>query len=189
MLRQEKSISENAITLVSLVITVIILLILAGVAINLTIGENGILAKTKIAREEMEIAQYIEKIDFIKTGLQMQNENYKRPSKEEIKTELDSDKQKDWVIQTGYVQDEGIEKLILKTKEEYIFYITEERTEYKGKKEVSVPTRNLEVIAKQIDTNNWIRKESMTLADLFDIIWGSAGTGTVEYVVTRKFRF
>lgn len=42
----------RGITLISLVITIIILMILAGVAINLTIGENGILRKAQYARNE-----------------------------------------------------------------------------------------------------------------------------------------
>lgn len=38
-----KMINPNAITLIALIITIIILLILAGVTINLTLGENGII--------------------------------------------------------------------------------------------------------------------------------------------------
>ena len=36
---------ENGITLLALVITIIIMLLLAGVAIQMTIGENGLFAK------------------------------------------------------------------------------------------------------------------------------------------------
>ena len=46
------TISKSGITLISLVITIIILIILAGVTINLTIGENGILNKAKYAKQE-----------------------------------------------------------------------------------------------------------------------------------------
>ena len=42
----------KGITLVALVITVIILLILAGVTLNLVVGENGLIAKSKRATEE-----------------------------------------------------------------------------------------------------------------------------------------
>jgi len=42
----------KGITLIALVITIIILIILAGVAINLTIGENGIFSKAKYARDK-----------------------------------------------------------------------------------------------------------------------------------------
>ena len=50
-------ISNKGITLVSLVVTIIILIILAGVSINLTLGENGIITMAKRARENMELAQ------------------------------------------------------------------------------------------------------------------------------------
>lgn len=40
---------ESGITLVALVVTIIVLLILAGVAISLTIGNNGILTRAQNA--------------------------------------------------------------------------------------------------------------------------------------------
>ena len=42
--------NEKGITLVALVVTVVILLILAGVALNLVIGENGIITKAKTSQ-------------------------------------------------------------------------------------------------------------------------------------------
>ncbi len=44
--------NNKGITLIALVITIIILLILAGVALNLTIGENGIFRLAKYATEQ-----------------------------------------------------------------------------------------------------------------------------------------
>ena len=48
-----KKTKENGkgITLLSLVVTIIVLLILAGVAINLIVGNNGLLKRTKVAKE------------------------------------------------------------------------------------------------------------------------------------------
>lgn len=48
---------EQGITLISLVVTIIILIILAGVSINLILGQNGIINKAKEAKENMEFAQ------------------------------------------------------------------------------------------------------------------------------------
>ena len=45
---------ENGITIVALIITVIILLILAGISLNLVIGENGIIKNAKQAKAETE---------------------------------------------------------------------------------------------------------------------------------------
>ena len=40
---------NKGITLITLVVTIIVLLILAGIALNLTIGENGIFSRAQIA--------------------------------------------------------------------------------------------------------------------------------------------
>ena len=48
---------ENGITLVSLVVTIIILIILAGISINLIIGQDGLITKAKQAKENSELAQ------------------------------------------------------------------------------------------------------------------------------------
>ena len=48
---------ERGITLVSLVVTIIILIILAGVSINLTLGKNGIITIAKQAKENTELAK------------------------------------------------------------------------------------------------------------------------------------
>lgn len=50
----------EGITLISLVITIILLIILAGIAINLSIGENGIFNKAKYAKEKYINAQNLE---------------------------------------------------------------------------------------------------------------------------------
>ena len=44
--------SEKGITLIALVVTIVVLLILAGVSLNLVLGENGIIKKSKEARDK-----------------------------------------------------------------------------------------------------------------------------------------
>ncbi len=48
---------EKGITLVALIITIIILIILAGISLNLTLGENGLFQMALKAKENMELAQ------------------------------------------------------------------------------------------------------------------------------------
>ena len=48
--------NQNGITLIALVITIIVLLILAGVAIAMLSGENGILKKASDASEDTKIS-------------------------------------------------------------------------------------------------------------------------------------
>ena len=57
----------KGITLIALVITIIVLLILAGVAISTLTGESGILTQTQKAKEETEIASELEQVELAVT--------------------------------------------------------------------------------------------------------------------------
>ena len=122
----------KGITLIALVITIIILLILAGISIAMLTGENGILTKAMQAVEQTKISEYKEQIELTRTELQMQNENYTPPTLEQMKEALEK---KNWVENIEYIIDEDVEKLKLTTEEGYIFYITGTEVEYKGKGE------------------------------------------------------
>ena len=74
--------SSEGITLIALVITIIVLLILAGVGIATLTGENGILTRAQEAREETEEANAVEQVQLavqgsIGTDRQVSNENLK----------------------------------------------------------------------------------------------------------------
>ena len=56
--------NARGITLIALVITIIVLLILAGVTINALSGENGIITKSKEAKIKTEKSRTIEKINL-----------------------------------------------------------------------------------------------------------------------------
>lgn len=56
--------NENAITLIALVITIIVLLILAGVSMAMLTGDNGTLIRANEAKEKMEVAQKDEQTDL-----------------------------------------------------------------------------------------------------------------------------
>ena len=58
--------NDRGITLIALVITIIVLLILAGVSISMLTGENGILSQAQRAKEETENAAQKEKEDLEK---------------------------------------------------------------------------------------------------------------------------
>ena len=62
---------DKGITLIALVITIIVLLILAGVAISMLSGENGILKKAAEAKTKTEETQDIENKILASTELQM----------------------------------------------------------------------------------------------------------------------
>ena len=57
--------NNKAITLISLVITIIVLLILAAVSINYAVGDGGIIKKTQNASEKHRIAEMTEEINYL----------------------------------------------------------------------------------------------------------------------------
>lgn len=56
--------NQRGITLIALVITIIVLLILAGVSIAMLTGENGILTRATDARDDTVTAEAVEKINM-----------------------------------------------------------------------------------------------------------------------------
>ncbi len=70
---KEKLKNKKGITLVALIITVIILLILAGVTISLLIGDNGMVKKTKQGVEESEMASIKEQAELVRNEQGIRN--------------------------------------------------------------------------------------------------------------------
>ena len=64
---------NKGITLIVLVITIITLLILAGVSIVMLIGENGILTQAQNAKVLTEISALKEEIDLYKVGEELKD--------------------------------------------------------------------------------------------------------------------
>ena len=87
---------NKGITLIALVITIIVLLILAGVTIATLTGENGILTKAQEASIQTRGAQVEELVNLWKSEIEM-NENFNGDatvkSEDELLQELLSDKQ------------------------------------------------------------------------------------------------
>ena len=68
--------SESAITLVALVVTIIVLLVLAGVAISLSIGNNGIISRGELSVDGNKLASYKEKLEMYKAEKIIENETF-----------------------------------------------------------------------------------------------------------------
>lgn len=89
--------ANRGITLVALVITIIILLILAGISIKMLSGENGIISKILIAKEKNEIESTKEKLNTFIDELQIEKmgaaklkdlEELEKESKIQLETEI-----------------------------------------------------------------------------------------------------
>ena len=64
-LKEELKYGKKGITLISLVVTIIVLLILAGITISMLFGENGLLNKATDATEEYSKAEAKEKVELL----------------------------------------------------------------------------------------------------------------------------
>ena len=91
--------NAKGITLVSLAVTIIVLIILAGVAINVTLGENGIFNKAKEAKRMQLEAEYKEKIgtDILAAQVEAIARN----------EELEDEQIKDIISNYGELQEDG----------------------------------------------------------------------------------
>jgi type II secretory pathway pseudopilin PulG len=70
---KEKTSKKSGITLIALVITIIVLLILAGVSVATLTGDNGILTQAQSAKEQAQIAEIVEKAQLDIVEIQTQN--------------------------------------------------------------------------------------------------------------------
>ena len=71
--KMETKNKEKGITLVALAVTIILLLILAGAAINLTIGDEGIFTRAIEAQDRYKAEEIIEKMQIIKANTIIDN--------------------------------------------------------------------------------------------------------------------
>ena len=66
--------NDKGITLVALVVTIIVLIILAGISINLVLGDNGIITIAKKAKENTELAKIQEETELNELYYQLEAE-------------------------------------------------------------------------------------------------------------------
>ena len=65
--------NKSGITLIALVVTIVVLLILAGVSISMLAGENGIIKRAQEAKEKSEIAEEKEVVEISAVGATARN--------------------------------------------------------------------------------------------------------------------
>ncbi len=85
---KSKDMRQKGITLIALVITIIVLLILAGVTIATLTGENGILARANDSKTQTEIGKEKENLQLAYTNAIINSEQ-RKVSKQYLDNELD----------------------------------------------------------------------------------------------------
>ena len=73
MVYKKVKISTSGLTLISLVLSIIILIILAGISLNLILGENGIIKRSSSTSIQTNIAWEREMIELAKAQIQIEN--------------------------------------------------------------------------------------------------------------------
>lgn len=156
---------NKGITLVALIITIIVLLIFAGVTISMIFGDNGIINKAKIAKNNTNKSQFEENIEIAETTykltLKVENEQI---AYEELKRTIDN---------YGYSYEE--ENKILKiTNNEY------------------TKTINLEQIEQENESMKWMKENDLIVTssniDNYSSKYPGIGEGTVflNYNINQK---
>lgn len=81
---------ENGITLIALVVTIVVLIILAGVSISMLTGENGIINQASKAKEENEISTEKEMVNLSYSACRTKNNYEGIVTSDEMQKELDN---------------------------------------------------------------------------------------------------
>ena len=116
--------TKSGVTLLSLVITVIILIILAGVTINITIGEQGIFKHGQEAKVKQEIAEYLDNIELARGEVTI--DKLGRVTLDDIIKKIEDNN----IIPGGKIEKLDEEKAEVITKEGYVIIVTLKETKY-----------------------------------------------------------
>ena len=103
----------KGITLIALVVTIVVMLVLAGVSINLLTGDNGVITKAKIAKEAQVLSNYKENLNLFATDKGIESSDFAITSLTAYKNKL--------YYNTKQADDEsGIEEVLGNVDDKYI---------------------------------------------------------------------
>lgn len=94
---------EQGLTLIALVITIIILLILAGVSIRLTVGENGVLTKAGNVEIEYNKSEVLEQLNIVLTEIYL--EAYNKEAGKNVENYYNEEKILEYLKEKNYIED------------------------------------------------------------------------------------
>ena len=179
-LSKKKSLQEKGITLIALVVTIIILLILAGVTIKLVTGDNSIFKNAQKASKETKKAEIIEYLDLTLTDEKMTNlkesmekiiTNTQKRVSENGKEDLKA------VAKEIEVKDVG-KNTIDENEEEYYFYVVADEevykvgahgTEYLGEKSSIEKEMEEGTINFKLSETEWTNKDVTVTANSYSL--------------------
>lgn len=164
--------SVSGITLISLVITIIILMIIAGVSINLTIGDNGLFSRAKEAKKLYQKEAVVEEISLKILEQQSKGMNISKSNLKAILSQYGTVKEENGQIMY-VVQEDGS---IIEIQEVYTGTVIEDNITYIYTKE------QLEEFKDSVKNGNTYENQTVMLMNDIDLkcdednLWDGIGT-------------
>ena len=159
---------NKGITLIALVITIIVLLILAGVSIAMLTGENGILTQAQNAKNKTDKATEEEKIQMAVMGSSVDNNGYvdildEASFKQELANQFGS--QSLDVVANG---DGSFIVTVEDTKRKY--YVNDDKTVINSDNIIEISTaEELEELSANVKNGNTYEGKAILLTDNIDL--------------------
>ena len=183
--------SNLGITLIALIITIIVLLILAGITLNMVIGENGIFAKATNAKNKTEVAQYEEELRM--SVLEMQTDEATKGTtfnmgtiRKNLKQKIQELQNTDDIEITSVEESETIEGIYkgyeFTIDEKYVAHIGEKTTGIRILTNIEPTgwTKGPVKVNITIKSNNGLAKIKPENEEEIDV------GGKTEYVITKE---
>ena len=142
--------NKKGITLVALVVTIVVLLILAGVSLNLLIGNNGIITRARQAKISNDLSSYKEQLAMFIAEKKVENSEFYESSLTAGKNNL--------YYNTKTSEDEKtIKDIIRDVKDEYL----DSLEVIKGKLIINTQDKNIIKVAQAVgvEPNPYVIKD------------------------------
>ena len=156
---------EEGITLIALVVTIVVLLILAGISLNLVLGQNGVIGKAKDAKNSTEKGQAQDEVNLAINYLQIEDAT-STLTQEERRKILEDELRKISADSSVSISGDGF-KIIHK---KYEFFVDEDL--------------NVSDSEKKFDASEWDKKAAPE--DIF--IWKSDDPNNADYGVIVGYK-
>ncbi len=156
---------QRGVTIIALTVTIIVLLILAGISISILTGDNKLLGKSQQSKRETEIMQYEEKLEILKQ-LEYTN-NYTTDIAQFLDNYVDVVEQDEMFKENkGITADVGNNLVTVITKEGYKFEVTIDDVIYVGDENdsnIDINNAKVTILTTPTDwTNNSVRVKIST---------------------------
>jgi len=156
---------EEGITLIALVVTIVVLLILAGISLNLVLGQNGVIGKAKDAKNSTEKGQAQDEVNLAINYLQIEDATSTLTQEDKRKI-LEDELRKISADSSVSISGDGF-KIIHK---KYEFFVDEDL--------------NVSDSEKEFDASEWDKKAAPE--DIF--IWKSDDPNNADYGVIIGYK-